>query len=332
MPPCSSRAIIGFTNVRGVNKMMCNCRHAIGVDGAEHVLCWHEQETRLMRFDLYSGKYLSTVPFLAPHESCFQITAVAASPRESLILIGLSNGAIYCIYPDTEGVLQQYRSFLSHPTFTSTQLLHGSLCTHTHAICGFAINARYGRAVSYTGCSYDEPVVWRMQRFHSSLLYRLPVQAGLSHLPQSQRQVVHVCVDGTNGYTVVLTRRCLLIFDNNGKPFGVGSLPSLQGTTGISHKGSTDSISKEDKNNYNSNSRRSAEIVKEYPSSSSSSHRYNSNDVLITDMSVVCAYGCHEWASGIKLYLTGHQDGSIGLWCATRLPHDRVAMGCVALV
>lgn len=226
LQPYSSKAVIGFTSVRGINKMMCNCQHVIGVDGEEHVLCWHEQETRLMRFDLYSGKYLSTVPFLAPHDSCFHITAVAASSRESLILIGLSNGAIYCMYPDTEGVLHQYTSFLSHTTFTSTQLLHGTLCTHTHAIRGFVISARYGRAVSYTWCSCDEPVVWRVQRFHSSLLYRLHVQACLPNVPQSQRQVVHVCVDDTNGYTVALTQRFLIIFDNNGKPFGLGSLPS----------------------------------------------------------------------------------------------------------
>ncbi|EPY15340.1 hypothetical protein STCU_12103 [Strigomonas culicis] len=53
---------------------------------------------------------------------------------------------------------------------------------------------------------------------------------------------------------------------------------------------------------------------------------------FLAHQSSVEVYRTREWASGIRLYVTGHEDGTLGLWRSTRLPPGSVAPGRIMMV
>lgn len=284
-------AVRGFARMRSTGKIALCYAHLIPVDDEDYVLSWYSRESRLMRFSASQpGEYRSTLTFDTPDESCLRIQAVAVGTRESLVLVAVSSGTIYCLYPDSED------RFV---------FLNATLCRHTNPVVGFALDHSFGRAISFTTSGADFPVVWRVQRFNSSMLHRLDVAALLPNESDGDRIVVGACIDHASAFSVLITRRQLLLFDINGFPFGVGTLPSP--------RAHPDAMVLEDENG-------DIGVAVDRPVP------------FVANMTVVEVYRTTEWASGMQLFVTGHQDGTVALWRSTRLPPDTVAPGRIAVV
>lgn len=183
--------------------------------------------------------------------------------------------------------------------------LSSTLCHHMHAIAGLTIDTKYGRMVSFTVSGNDAPIVWCVQQERVVMLHRLNVVHALGHLfvDEDDSRVVASVIDPLTSNTIVVTRRHLLIFDSNGDRYGVGSLSATEGT----------------KTPMQDNGKLHGAV-----------HSFDGS--CTAAITAVTPYNTLEWAYGTQLLLTGHEDGSISLWRAVRLPPDGVTHGNIVSV
>ncbi|KPI87335.1 hypothetical protein ABL78_3576 [Leptomonas seymouri] len=301
-------AILNFSPLRTSRKLACAYAQLVPVPHTDHYLCWHEREARLMRYTAGQGTFLSTVVFNPPDESGARISAVAVGTRESVLLIAISTGAVYCLFPDD--------------ILNGTMQLRVTLCYHRNPVEKIVLDSVRRRAVTVTrGHRGDEPTVWRVQRSGCSFLFRLsmehlqptPIGAEKAATGQTAQDAkdagsaVDVAVDSVSGYIAVVTARSLVIFDDNGEPFGAGTLPSPNSVRAV------DSVTLRDDNG-------DVGVV------------VGRAVVVMPNLSAVTFYQTREWAAGMSVLITGHTDGSVSVWRCTRLPPDTVKPGSIAMV
>ena len=301
-------AVLNFTPLHTSKKLACGYAQLVPVPDTDYYLCWHEREARLMRYTAGQAVFQSMVAFNPPDESGARISAVAVGTRESILLIAISTGAVYCLFPDEllNGALH----------------LRVTLCYHRNAVEKIVLDSQRHRAVTITrGHSDDAPILWRVQRSGCSFLCRLsmerllplPTAAQLAVTGQTAedakdaRNAVDAAVDAVSGNIVIATARSLALFDNNGEPFGVGTLPSPSNVRAV------DSVTLEDDNGE-------VGVV------------VGRAVVVMPSLSSVAFYQTSEWAAGMSVLVTGHVDGSLSVWRCTRLPPDTVEPGKIAVV
>ncbi|RNF23391.1 putative neurobeachin/beige protein [Trypanosoma conorhini] len=280
-------AVIDFATTRSGLKMCCY-KYVSPVDDMDHVLCWSHGEHVLRRFDNTRGCFLSSLRCNLVCVIPASVSALCVGCRGTLILLGSSSGMVHCLSPTrSDGML----------------LLTATLCHHTHPIAGFALNAKFGRIISFTVSGTDSPVVWCVQHRHTAKLHLLDAALLLPAVDVVDLVVVAAAVDPRSANSIIITRRHLLIFDRHGEPYGVGALPGLdeaaphledeKGQVGFAVENGT---------------------------------------TFIASMTAVTTYDTPEWAAGMQLLLTGHDDGSLSLWRAVRLPPDKVKHGRIVTV
>ncbi|CAD2221431.1 hypothetical protein, conserved [Angomonas deanei] len=285
------RSVMNFATLSS-GRIAPSFKHMIAVMGENYYTCWHKHEGRLMRFGAEDGRFMSILPFEVYNVSCQHICAVAMSPSESALLIGTKAGAIYFLHSDIAN---------------RAMYLKSTFCHHTNPISKFAIDHRSSRAISFTTDLNDIPRVWLLQRHYAGLLHPLNTLGAFPHdLKDEDKIVVDACINSLNYHAIVITNRCLAVFDDNGDVFGVGSLANPRKMEG--------SIMLEDDD---------GEIGVAVEGASS---------MFVSNLTAVEAYQTREWASGMSLFLTGHKDGSLSLWRMTRLPPDTVQPGRIAVV
>ncbi|KEG10334.1 putative neurobeachin/beige protein [Trypanosoma grayi] len=182
-------------------------------------------------------------------------------------------------------------------------LLSSTLCHHTHSIAGFASDTHYGRVISYTTCGADFPIVWCVQQQRTQKLHRLDTTRMIPNATPGDRIVVAAALDPRCANSIVVTRRHLLIFDRYGEPYGIGALPM-------------------------------SEVASPHLEDETGQVGFavDGGHMFVASMTTVTTYDTLEWCSGIQLLLTGHQDGSVSLWRAVRLPPDSVQHGRIVRV
>jgi hypothetical protein len=301
-------AVVHFSPLHTSKKLACVYAQLVPVPDTDHYLCWHEREARVMRYTAGQATFQSMVAFNPPDESGAHISAVAVGARESVLLIAISTGAVYCLFPDDllNGALH----------------LRVTLCYHRNPVEKIVLDESRHRAVTLTrGHSDDAPILWRVQRSGCNYLRRLSMEellpiwtdAELAATGQTAedakdaRGAVDVAFDAISGHIVIATARSLVIFDNNGEPFGVGTLPSPNNVRAV------DSVTLEDDNG-------DVGVV------------VGRAVAVMPNLSSVSFYETREWAAGMSVLVTGHVDGSISVWRCTRLPPDTVEPGKIAVV
>ncbi|RNF05917.1 putative neurobeachin/beige protein [Trypanosoma rangeli] len=280
-------AVIGFATTRSGVKRCCY-KYASPVDDMDHLLYWSCSEHMLMRFDSTRGCFLSSLRCNSMSVILKNVSALCVGCRETLILIGSNSGSVHCFGPIRSDGILVLTSTLSH---------------HTHPIAGFALNAKYGRIISFTVSGTDCPVVWCVQHRHTAKLHLLDASRLLSSAAASDLVVVAAVIDPRTANSIVITRRHLLIFDKHGEPYGVGALPGLN-ETAPHLEDETGQVG----------------------------FAVGTDTTFIASMTAVTTYDTLEWASGVQLLLTGHDDGSLSLWRAVRLPPSKVKHGCIVSV
>lgn len=281
------KAVVDFATTRNGAKMCCY-KFIAPVDNTDYLLYWSQSEHMLLRFHVASGQFLSFSRITSITGSTLSVSAFCVGCRESLILMGSNTGTVYCLSPSMENGMV---------------LLGSTVCHHRNPIAGFAMNANYGRVVTFTTSGSDCPIVWCIQRFYLEKLHRLDTSHVLPFTTPGDRIVVAAVVDSQNANSILITRRHLIIFDRHGEPFGVGSLPVSDvmaphllddaGHIGLAADGGTR---------------------------------------FVASMTALTTYNTLEWSSGIQLLITGHQDGTLSLWRAVRLPPDRAEHGRIVAV
>ncbi|ORC87230.1 putative neurobeachin/beige protein [Trypanosoma theileri] len=280
-------AVVDFVTMRGGAKMSCY-KYFTPVDDTEEIICWNSGENLLMRFDLNDGRFLSTLRFKLAMNAPVSVSMIRASCRESLILIGSNSGTISCLSPNADNDLV---------------LLSATLCHHENPIAGFALDTHYGRVISFTTSGTDFPIVWCIQRLSTVKLHRLDISRVLPNATVGDRIVVAAAIDPRTAHSIIITRRHLIIFDQHGEPYGVGSLPTADDN--IPHL--------EDE-------------AGQVGVAVDTALRF------VASMTAVTTYDTLEWSAGVLLLITGHQDGSLSLWRAVRLPPEKVQHGRVVLI
>lgn len=287
----------------------------VAVEGTDYYICWNYTESCLMRFNAKNGSFLSMIPFFVPNESGVRITVLCAGYHECALLIGTSSGDVYAIFPDAFSVKGGGGSHL-HSLYEKA---------HDTAIIGMDMDSLRGRAISFTGVSGDQPILWRVGHCHLSILTRLSVREALESYTSSlntseglgtgegsaSRQlkretlsdaVQHAFLDKRNHRIVVVTKQCILLFDGAGRQYGFGILPSL------SCSGSCDGRT---------------EVNSGMPITS---------QAIFSPLKTAAMYETTEWAKGMELLLVGHEDGTLSLWRITRLPPSTVKEGYIVQV
>ncbi|KAG5495255.1 hypothetical protein JKF63_02310 [Porcisia hertigi] len=301
-------AVLHFGYLRTPKKLACAYSQLMPVPDTDHYLCWHEREAHLMRCTAAKTAF-HPAAFLDPrNENGACISAVAVGPRESVLLVATSSGTVYCLFPDDTG--------------NGALQIHATLCYHHSPVTKIALDSLRHRAVTIThSAGEDEPILWRVQRSGCSFLCRLHLEhllATATHaLVPSLTQtagdavkapaVVDVAIDTVSGNVVLATARSLLLFDNNGEPFGVGTLPSLKSIHPV------DAVTLEDDNG-------DVGVAVKSPV------------LCVADITAVAYHQTTEWAAGTGFLLTGHADGSLSAWRTTRLPPHTVEPGRIAIV
>ncbi|AIO01581.1 hypothetical protein LPMP_332900 [Leishmania panamensis] len=304
----SSQAVLHFSMLRTTKKLACAYAQLVPVADTDYYLCWHEREARLMRYTTGQATFHSTIAFDPRDENGARISAVAAGPRESVLLVAISSGAVYCLFPNDTG--------------DGALHVRGTLCYHRSPVTKIALESKRHRAVTIThSAGDDEPILWRVQRSGCCFVCRLGVQQLLPTLPHSLISptsettseaaegytVVDVAIDTVSGNVALVTARSLLLFDTNGEPFGVGTLPSPTSLSPVS------TVTLKDDNG-------DVGVAVSRPV------------LCVADITAVAFYQTSEWASGMGMLLTGHRDGSLSAWRTTRLPPHTVAPGKIAMV
>ncbi|KAG5493713.1 hypothetical protein JIQ42_02087 [Leishmania sp. Namibia] len=304
----NSHAVLHFSMLRAPKKLACVYAQLVPVADTNYYLCWHEREAQIMRYTIGQAAFHSVIAFNPREESGALISAVAVGPRESVLLVATSSGTVSCLFPDDTG----------------DGALHvcATLCYHRSPVTKIALESTRHRAVTITpSAGEDDPILWRVQRSGCCFLRRLsveqllPTPAHASISPPSEtaaeaaeaRSVVDVAIDSVSGNVALVTARSLLIFDNNGEPFGAGTLPS---PTSLLPAGTA--TLKDDNGDVG--------VVVSRPV------------LCVADITAVTFYQTSEWASGTGVLLTGHSDGSLSAWRTTRLPPHTVAPGKIAMV
>ncbi|KAF5220004.1 hypothetical protein ECC02_007013 [Trypanosoma cruzi] len=191
----------------------------------------------------------------------------------------------------------------SHSRTDGVLVLSSTLCNHTNPIAGFALSTKYGRIISFTTSGIDCPTVWCVQHCHTVKLHALDLSRLLPLATPGDLIVVAAAIDPISANAIVVTRRHLLLFDRNGEPYGVGPLPNADKTAPhLEDEAGQVGFAVDDSKNF------------------------------IASMTAVTTYETLEWASGIQLLITGHQDGSLSLWRVVRLPPERMEHGRIVLV
>ncbi|CAG9580943.1 conserved hypothetical protein [Leishmania major strain Friedlin] len=304
----SSDAVLHFSVLRTSKKLACAYARLVPVADTDYYLCWHEREAQLMRYTTGEAAFHSAISFHPRDVSGSRISAVAVGPRESVLLVATSSGAVYCLLPDDTGDGQLHA--------------RGTLCHHRSSVTKIALDSRRHRAVTITDSTGDdEPILWRVQRsgccfvcrLQVKQLLRMPARTLMSPTRETTadaaeaRTVVDVAIDTVSGNVALVTARSLLLFDNNGEPFGMGTLPS---PTSL-HPVGTATL--EDDNG-------DVGVVVSRPV------------LCVADITAVAFYQTSEWAAGMGVLLTGHRDGSLSAWRTTRLPPHSVVPGKIAMV
>ncbi|KAG5469209.1 hypothetical protein LSCM4_02607 [Leishmania orientalis] len=301
----NSHAILHFSMLRAPKKLACVYAQLVPVADTNYYLCWHEREAQIMRYTIGQAAFHSVIAFNPRDESGALISAVAVGPRESVLLVATSSGTVSCLFPDDTG----------------DGALHvcATLCYHRSPVTKIALESTRHRAVTITrSAGEDDPILWRVQRSGCCFLRRLRVEqllltpAHASISPPSEtaaeaRSVVDVAIDPVSGNVALVTARSLVIFDNNGEPFGAGTLPS---PTSLLPAGTA--TLKDDNGDVG--------VVVSRPV------------LCVADITAVTFYQTSEWASGTGVLFTGHSDGSLSAWRTTRLPPHTVAPGKIAMV
>ncbi|CBZ30086.1 conserved hypothetical protein [Leishmania mexicana MHOM/GT/2001/U1103] len=304
----SSEAVLHFSMLRTSKKLACAYAQLVPVADTDYYLCWHEREAQLMRYTTDLAAFHSAVSFHPRDESSSRISAVAVGPRESVLLVAISTGAVYCLFPDDTG--------------DGALHVRGTLCYHRSPVTKIALDSRRHRAVTITNSGGDdEPILWRVQRSGCCFVCRLqveqllptPARALMSPTREmtadatEARTVVDVAIDSISGNVALVTARSLLLFDNNGEQFGAGTLPSPNSLHPVG------TVTLEDDNG-------DVGVVVSRPV------------LCMADITAVAFYQTSEWAAGMGVLLTGHRDGSLSAWRTTRLPPHTVAPGKIAMV
>ncbi|CBZ37434.1 hypothetical protein, conserved [Leishmania donovani] len=304
----SSEAVLHFSVLRTSKKLACAYAQLVPVADTDYYLCWHEHEAQLMRYTTGQAAFHSAISFHPRDESGSLISTVAVGPRESVLLVATSSGAVYCLFPDDTG--------------DGALHVRGTLCYHRSPVTKIALDSRRHRAVTITdSAGDDEPILWRVQRSGCCFVCRLQVEQLLPTPARplmsptrettadaaEARTVVDVAIDRVSGNMALVTARSLLLFDNNGEPFGAGTLPS---PTSLHPAGAA---TLEDDNG-------DVGVVVSRPV------------LCVADITAVTFYQTSEWAGGMGVLLTGHRDGSLSAWRTTRLPPHSVAPGKIAMV
>ncbi|KAG5469913.1 hypothetical protein CUR178_02055 [Leishmania enriettii] len=304
----NSHAVLDFSMLRTPKKLACVYAQLVPVADTNYYLCWHEREAQIMRYTIEQAAFHSVIAFNPRDENGALISAVAVGPRESVLLVATSCGTVSCLFPDDAG----------------DGALHvcATLCYHRSPVTKIALESTRHRAVTITpSAGEDDPILWRVQRSGCCFLRRLrveqllPTPAHASISPPSEtaaeavevRSVVDVAIDSVSGNVALVTARSLLIFDNNGEPFGAGTLPS---PTSLLPAGTA--RLKDDNGDVG--------VAVSRPV------------LCVADITAVTFYQTSEWASGTGVLFTGHSDGSLSAWRTTRLPPHTVAPGKIAMV
>eukprot|EP00796_Vickermania_ingenoplastis_P010593 gene10593-7359_t len=216
-PPLSSAATL----------FLPSCKGCTAVEQTDYYIAWHAGESCLMRFHAVTGAFISMLPFYPPEESGVRITALAATCRETMVLMGTSAGSVYVLFPDATG---------------RAPYLHAVHTAHRTPVVAVVVDSRHGRAVTLG--TDDDPAVWRVAHCHLSLLARLPVREVLREwangaaLSLEDRMVRHACIDPKQRNIVLVTRRHVLIFDSSCRLYGQGALPAQHAGPGPSSRSS----------------------------------------------------------------------------------------------
>ncbi|KAG5469563.1 hypothetical protein LSCM1_02787 [Leishmania martiniquensis] len=303
-----SQAILHFSMLRAPKKLACAYAQLVPVADTNCYLCWHAREAQIVRYTAGQATFHSVIAFNPRDESGALISAIAVGPRESVLLVATSIGTVYCLFPDDDG--------------NGALHVRATLCYHRSPVTKVALESTRHLAVTITSSAgEDDPILWRVQRSGCCIVRRLRVEQSLptpedaSISPTSEaaaevaetRSVVDVAIDPVSGNVALATARSLLLFDNNGEPFGAGILPS---PTSLLPMGTA---TLEDDNG-------DVGVVVSRPV------------LCVADITALTFYQTSEWASGMGVLLTGHSDGSLSAWRTTRLPPHTVAPGKVAMV